>query len=150
MNRFRQSLPFALLSLLLASISLGCGAGSGGPETFPLTGTVTYQNKPVPAGRIDLLPDPSQGNAGPAGYAEIKDGAYDTSRSGRGTVGGAYVAVITGSSSAETPQVLGDEELLSQSQPSSELFRDVRISINLPKEASKQDFQIPVQAAANR
>lgn len=136
--------------LAITAFSLGCGDGREKPQTFHVSGNVTFQGKPVPAGRIDFIPDASAGNSGVAGYAEIANGAYDTSRTGKGTTGGAQVAVISGAVSPDAPQALSDEELANNPPPSTALFRDFRAPIELPMAAAKQDFQVPDSAAARR
>ncbi len=81
-------LSAALLPLLLA----GCG---GGPVNYQVSGTVTYDGKPVPVGEVVFEPDTSKGNNGPGSVADIKDGKYTTT-SGKGVVGGAYIIRVTG------------------------------------------------------
>src|SRR5688572_598759 len=89
MPRFTTS----LLIGICAAFASGC---SSGPATFELSGTVTFNGQPVPAGRIDFFPDFAQGNDGPQGYAFIKDGAFDTRKGGKGHAGGPMVVKIEG------------------------------------------------------
>ena len=69
--------------LISGSLALvGCGgAVESGPPRFRLSGKVTFDGKPVPAGTIYFEPA-----TGPAGSAQIKDGQYDTAN---GMAGGA-------------------------------------------------------------
>src|SRR5579859_6839792 len=56
-NRFRVSLPAALVAVTLMALLSACGGSAPNPVvTIPLTGTVTdaYSGKPVPAARIKL------------------------------------------------------------------------------------------------
>ena len=78
---------FALASCFVA----GCGG-----KVYHVSGKVTYKGQPVPAGRIYFNPDGSKGNKeGGSGFADIKDGAYDTSASGgRGLEGPGAVWVL--------------------------------------------------------
>lgn len=46
----RNLLPFLILFLVV----LGCGRS--GPETYPVTGTVSYQGKPLPLGIVMFVP----------------------------------------------------------------------------------------------
>lgn len=49
-----------------------CGCGDAGPPTYPVSGVVSYQGKPLPAGVILFRP-----KQGPATSAEIgPDGRY--------------------------------------------------------------------------
>src|SRR5205807_6772258 len=86
----RPGLCAALVAACLAAP--GCG-GSRGVE---VSGEVTFDGKPVPAGRIYFNPDVTKGNDGPQGYAEIHDGKFDTSKGGKGACGGPTVVVISG------------------------------------------------------
>jgi len=61
----RRLLPLPLAALLSAA-ALGCGPGKA-----PVSGSVTLDGKPLPAGTIAFLPAKGQGAS-----AEIKDGAY--------------------------------------------------------------------------
>ena len=80
----------ALLSLATA----GCG---GGPKMYPVSGTVTYDGKPLPAGQISFEADVTKGHDGPQGMAYIKDGRFDTAQQkGKGVLGGPYVIRIQG------------------------------------------------------
>lgn len=80
----------------LILLGLGCLAGCGGGDDVArdhIKGTVQYDGKPVPAGRIYF--DPAPGNSGPQGFTDIKDGKYDT-RQGKGAAGGAMIVRIEG------------------------------------------------------
>jgi hypothetical protein len=72
---------------------LGCGGGSDG-RTANISGTVTFNGSPVTVGTIQFRPAATDG--GPAGYADIVDGQYDTSVTGKGVSGGSYVVLING------------------------------------------------------
>ncbi|MEX1039113.1 MAG: hypothetical protein WDZ51_00680 [Pirellulaceae bacterium] len=138
-----------VLTIGLVSLcgALGCGADDSGSR-FQLSGTVTYEGKPVPFGRIDFVPDSTAGNSGPAGYADIVDGKYDTSKTGKGTSGGAYVANVSGSSAPPVVQTVGDEEFFKNPPAvTTSLFQNVRIKTDIPKETSTIDFEVP--SAAN-
>lgn len=113
----------------------GCGGGSAdGPSRYELSGSVTYDGKPVPFGQIIFAPDSAAGNSGPQGFAEIRDGNYETA-DGKGTVGGPHVVQITGFGSDPST---GTEE-----NPVPSLFSDYQTKADLPKEDSTMDFQVP-------
>src|SRR5262245_56260581 len=83
------------VSALACCLALGCG---GGRAVYSISGNVTFSGKPIPVGRIYFSPDSSKGNIGLTGYADIKEGKYDSSVSGgRGIAGGATVVRIEGS-----------------------------------------------------
>src|SRR5207245_327431 len=66
-------------------------------------GKVTFNGKPLPAGRIFFLPNAAKGNSGRGGFADIKDGAYDTRHKGGPTPGGALIVRIDGFDGKTTP-----------------------------------------------
>lgn len=115
---------------------LGCGlsgCGESGPKLYHTHGRVTLAGQPVPAGQIFFDPDLAQGNDGPAGFAFIKNGEYDTRLDGRPHVGGAQqvrIQAFDGKPGNELP--LG--RMLVPEYPT---------PVELPKAHSEKDFDIP-------
>lgn len=123
------------IALALAA-ALGFSAGCGKPKVprYNLSGTVTYQGKPVPAGRILFEPDIRKGNDGPQGYSDIKEGKYGTDRFGKGAVSGPLVVTIIGT----TGEGASEANLLGRP-----LFPRYQTTIDLPEEAMEYDFEVP-------
>jgi hypothetical protein len=117
----------------LATLLAGCG--EKGPARQDVSGKVTFNGIPVPAGQIVFEPDSAAGNKGPAGFAEIRDGQYDTAGA-QGTVGGPHVARITGLEA----RPVGNATV-------NPLFNTYEARVDLGQEASTQDFDVPVTAA---
>lgn len=117
--------------------SVGCNR-TGGPARYELSGSITYDGKPVPVGSILFAPDTSKGNDGPGASADIIDGVYKT-RAKDGTVGGPHVATISGYEKKE-----GEISPL-ESPMGKPLLMNVRISVDLPKQTATHDFAIPAQ-----
>ncbi len=115
---------FALAVSLMASV--GCSR-----THHPLSGTVTFDDKPVPTGEILLTPDTGRGNRAPSVVVEISHGKYSTPPE-RGQWGGAYKAVLSGF----TP---GGKKTL---------FYNHEVEIDLPVGASTYDFVVPASAAS--
>ena len=116
----------------LAAVLLpGCGPSGAG--RYDVSGAVTYDGQPVPAGLVIFEPDASKGNTGPASYATIQQGRYAT-QPGEGAVGGPILVRIMGRDgdpSSETPQ-------------GRMLFpREYQTNINLPQENTTHDFDVP-------
>lgn len=85
-----------LLAMIVAALAAGCGSSAdSGPERFELTGEVRVQGQPVPRGEVQLIPDSSAGNSGPASLARIRDGQFET-EPGKGIVGGEYIVEVSG------------------------------------------------------
>ncbi len=78
-------------------------------------------------------PDKSKGNSGPASFAKIKDGKYDTQTDGEGCVGGPHVVRITALDGAAQPD--SPDGVL--------LCPEYSTSVDLPKEKTTKDFDIP-------
>jgi len=124
---------WGLLGLLIAGAIVAAGCTSGEP-IYDLSGAVTYQGKPVPAGSIVFEPDGSKGNKGPAGYAKIKAGRYDTrEEDGKGTVGGPHHVRILGLDGVPRGELLNGTPL----------FPEYTTSADLPKADGTQDFDVP-------
>lgn len=122
---------WAVLALGLA-LAAGCG---GGEKLYDVSGTVTYDGgKPVPAGMVYFDPDPTRGGSGTQGFANVKDGRYDTAVDGKGVRGGGgYVIRVfgyDGKSANEAP--LG--------QP---LFPEYEFRKELPKEKTDLPIEVP-------
>jgi len=59
---------------IVAAIFGGCGGGDRGPERVVVSGTVTYNGKPVSEGMIRFVPD--EKSPVPSAGAPITDGKY--------------------------------------------------------------------------
>jgi hypothetical protein len=121
---------------VLAVVFAGA-AGCGGGPPYHVAGKVTFDGKPLPLGRIYFDPDPGQQNTGPSGYTDIVDGEYDTSRAGKGVSGGATVVRIQGFK----------KEGADASGFGAPLFQEYTVRVELPRDHSTKDFDIPAKAA---
>lgn len=131
---------FALLLALTSTLTcFGCGGGgTGGPTRFPVSGKVTYKGQPIPTGFIMFTPDPGQGNSGPGTGAPIKNGVFETEK-GKGTVGGPHRVEITGFDGIPFTE---EGEEMTDGKP---LFPKYQTTLDLPKNASEQTFEVPDQ-----
>ena len=119
----------------------GCG-GQDGPLRFDLSGTVTYNGKPVPFGYIEFAPDTIQGNRGPGTSAAIRNGQYST-MAGRGTIGGPHVATIYGFDNVASQKAKGPQGQQIFNQMGKPLFAAADIKADLPKQTAVHDFLVP-------
>lgn len=117
--------------VVCGSLVLGC-AKSDGLERFKLSGTVTYDGQPVPQGEIQFTPNSREGNPGPGTFLKIENGYYETDL-GKGVLGGPYGVRIVGY----------DGKANSESDLGVSLFTPYSEKVDLPKEDSTKDFQIP-------
>ena len=125
------------LLVLIMCVALGmAGCGGSQRELYHVSGTVTLDGEPVPAGFVSLVPDISAGNDGTQGYAEISSGEFDTSITGKGVTGGAYVLHVRGFVPPEG------------STPGRMLFREYEQLLQLPAADSRQDIAVPASARA--
>ncbi|MEW4564553.1 hypothetical protein AB1K70_18575 [Bremerella sp. JC770] len=132
-----QALACTWLLLILAAA--GCNAAQS--DTFHVSGQVTFDGQPVPAGTILFQPDKAQGASGPAGLAIIRDGQFDTAaQGGRGTTGGAQRVQISGLDGK--PVAMGPQGV--------PLFPDHNETILLPQADSTHDFDIAKKPGRRR
>jgi hypothetical protein len=140
---FRQSLPALLVRIvpvLAGCLALGCG----GDGTYRVSGKITFNGQPVPAGKIYFMPDGAKGNSGPTGFADIRDGSYDTAAAGgRGAPSGPVIIAVEGIDPSGPPP---------KADPSGEvtakvLFPRYELTADLPKSASTKDIDVPASAA---
>ena len=61
----RGSSGLAAAVLLISLALAGCAGKEPTPETLPVTGTVTYKGKPLPAGSITFYPESGMPGSGP-------------------------------------------------------------------------------------
>jgi hypothetical protein len=121
----------AILPLPILVHTTGCG--ESGPKVYHVSGSVSYEGQPVPAGTVLFQPDASQGCNGPAGLASIHGGEYDTAKEdGKGVVGGPHLIRIVGLDGKPA-------EMAPEGAP---LFPDYTTTLDLPQEDSTHDFAV--------
>jgi hypothetical protein len=123
------------------AFAAGCvfvsGCGQSGPAMHHISGSITFDGKPIESGRIDFLPDPEKKNDGPQGFAFIKSGKYDTRNEGQGHAGGPIIVRIEGfDGKTDNPKWFGNR-----------IFAAYDIPADLPKKDSEQSFDVPASAA---
>lgn len=99
----------------LALMLLVVGCGNSEPQPSNIQGTATFAGKPIVYGQLQLIPDASKQMSGPAGEAEIIDGKFDTSLSGRGVFLGPYEIRVTAWEERPAPSST-DETAVSQAK----------------------------------
>ncbi|QDS86631.1 hypothetical protein EC9_08040 [Rosistilla ulvae] len=111
----------------------GCGGSDNG--TYDISGTVSYDGKPVSLGYISFEPDAAASNSGPGSMVKIQDGRYQ-SKSGKGLVGGAYVIRVTGLDGKPGPDGLGEGE---------PLFKEYVMKQEFVRESTVLEIDVPVE-----
>lgn len=136
------------LSAVAPAVLAACFlCGCGGEEGYNVSGNVTFDGKPIPAGTIYFIPDTAKSNTGATGYAKIENGHFDTAApGGKPTAGGAMMVGIEGIDPAAkgTPEK-GDtsgEELVKS------LFPYYQTGAELPKSDTTMDFEVPADAVS--
>jgi len=120
------------LILVACVLAMGCGG-----KATRVWGTVTFAGKPIPRGKIYFTPDQSKSNTGAPGYADIKDGNFDTgAQGGQAAPAGAVIVRIEG---FEEIAPVGDIT----TKP---LFFPYETPADLPKGRSSQTFDVPATA----
>lgn len=120
----------AALAAATAAATAGCG---GEEKLYNVSGTVTYNGKPIPKGLIFFDPDSTKGGSGSQGFANILNGQYTTADKGRGVRGGAYNIRISGFDGKEA-----NEAPFGQT-----LFPEYGVNKDLPKADSELNIDVP-------
>jgi len=138
--RARLVLPGALFALASCFV-VGCGS-----KTYHVSGKVTFKGAPVPAGRLYFTPDGSKGNkSGGSGFADIKDGNYDTSATGgRGLEGPGPVKVMIEGYDPNAPATRNEKSGDEVRKPLFPRF-ETTAEVNDPK--TTKDFDVSATAA---
>lgn len=102
------------LLLVLSFLAMGCGESY--PETYPVTGTVTYNGKPVEGANVALVPsDPAVRSAGgmtdARGSFSVKT-YFDSEHQSEGAMPGDYGISVSKPGVVETPAGLKPEEAM--------------------------------------
>lgn len=81
-----------VVTLFLLS-TLGCGGA--GVERHDVSGTATFDGKPIVFGEIEFISRHAEGIEAPSGSATIDNGEYDTSNAGQGIIAGPHEIRVT-------------------------------------------------------
>jgi hypothetical protein len=136
----RPSVYFShVASLVVLLLAVGCGK-----EGNRISGKISFDGKPVPAGKIYFTPDSSKGNSGAPGYADIVDGQYDTALpGGRGASSGAMVVAIEGIDPASKPAGGADS---GEDVTATVLFARYETNLDIAEGDTVQDIEVPLEA----
>jgi len=122
---------------LFGTLLLGCGNS----DLTHVSGKVTFKGAPVPAGKVYILPDGSKGNTGPSGFADIKDGQYDTKLpGGKAAPKGAVIFAVEGIDPVPPPNAGPDVT-------TTVLFPRYEVSGEVTPSTNTKDIDVPATAA---
>lgn len=125
-----------VLAAVLGVLCLPSGCNRQPAGRYAVNGTVTFDGKPVPVGRVFLEPDPEAGNRGPQAIAPIRNGGFAT-QPRQGAVAGTVII-----------EVQGYDGVPSGSYPDGmPLFPPYRTKQELPKQSSTIAIDVPASAA---
>lgn len=129
----------ACLILLAAVISSGCGPR----DRYALSGSVTFDGKPIPAGTITFVPFGAGKPGRTAAFCEIKAGKYDT-KTGRNPGSGPHRVMISGCDGVPYQSQMG--EIVENHPMGKQLFPTHLVEIDVPeKNGSVFDFAVPAK-----
>lgn len=130
----RLSRLLLTIGVFVFALSLaGCGKTES-ENVVQVSGTAAYQGQPIPMGMIIFEPDSAKGNRGPQGYADIKDGKFDTRSSGKGVAAGPLIVRITGGDG------VAPEAFSPLGKP---LFAEQTTKVNVSRDAAVLTLDIP-------
>ena len=119
----------ACLCLLLTVCLVGCDDAPAGPATFKVSGKVTFDGEPVPAGMVIFVKE--KGNVRVA--CAIEDGYYET-QDGKGHLGGKYSVQIDAKDGVKTDVSFNGTPMWSSGWAT---------EVDLSEASEKKDFDIP-------
>ncbi len=141
---------WAMMGAGLSLMMLGCG-GSSGPELIEVSGTASYQSKPIQDGVIKFIP--IAGSQAPTRTVPIKEGAYKAT--GRAALGvGTYkieITAFTGEPANTKSYPVSDAESeKNQPKPREQILPEKyntkstieELTINSGSEAITKDFKL--------
>lgn len=118
--------------------------GCGGTPGNRVSGTVTFDGRPVPAGKIYFKPDADAGGQGATGFADIVAGRYDTGLAAARNVGtGPMVVVVEGIDPQPGPAGGDSADVTTRL-----LFQGHELRVDVPAGAFTLDIAVPAEAAA--
>ncbi|UUO04593.1 hypothetical protein M4951_14465 [Blastopirellula sp. J2-11] len=126
------SIPIAVIALM----GSGCSQREDSHGTI-VTGEVSFQGDPVPAGIVKLEPDASRGGRGRAYYAEISNGRYATEEF---VPSGPMLLTITGYDGVE----VGDSTEGLHFKMGTSLFLPYHTKEEIHESNAQLDFEIPL------
>ena len=131
----RLSKRKSLVQVVFAAVAVGvllAGCGRDGPRRYRIEGEVIYSGQPVKAGRVIFEPDTDAGNSGPAAYADIRSGRYET-LDGMGCIGGPHVVRVICLTGVAEGNELAEGRMLCP---------EYRETIDVPTKNSEHDIHI--------
>jgi hypothetical protein len=132
---------------ILFALGIAC-LGCGGDGSYRVSGKVTFKGQAVPSGKIYFMPDASKRNTGPTGFADIKDGHYDTSmRNCRGSVSGPIIIAVEGIDPNAPPDKPKKGEEVSAEATGKLLFQRYEIKFEMPQASTVKDIEVPAEAS---
>jgi hypothetical protein len=123
-----------LLTVILVIGNVLFITGCGGTKTYPLTGKVTFDGKPIPRGTVTFLPKTNQTNTGSYSMAIVKDGNFKIEKGKLGLIEGTYAVIVTGMDGIA-------EEFHPEGLP---LFADYRTEFVFNEGMLQFDIEVPV------
>ena len=126
---------FLIFSLPLAvALFFTIGCGPKGPVTYPISGTVLFDGKPVVEGMILFTPASEKGNTGRQSSVVIVDGKFGmSSKSKPRLVQGPFWVTLDGYSEPHPG---------TESDPRKPLFREYNVEFDMPDKAYTLDISI--------
>lgn len=124
--------------LLTACVTAGCGPS----DRYALSGSVTFDGKPIPAGTITFLPFGGGKPGRTAGFCKIKAGTYAT-KTGRNPGSGPHRVMISGCDGVPYQSRMG--EIVEDQSMGKQMFPTHLIIIDVPeKSGTVFDFAVPI------
>lgn len=133
-----------VVGCVLAALPISLtGCGDGGPPRYHISGMITFEGKPVPAGAISFIPVGETETVRGPGFCRFTAGRYE-SRSGRSPGSGSYRVLIDGYDGVPFEVKLGEE--IEEHPMGKPIFSTHIVEVDLPpKHGGSFDFDIPAE-----
>lgn len=132
-----RQLPYLLAVgwLILVASTLGCGP-AGDPNRIIVLGTVSYDGQPVPSGRIIVEPNFAAGGTGPADYAWIESGRFETPK---GVHKGPVIVTVEGYEAKPIEKIVNDDLV----EIKTYLFQGFTVNDEIQPDQKQIDIVVP-------
>jgi hypothetical protein len=127
------------LCFVSAALLVAGGCGEKTLDRIRISGTVTYEGKPVEFGAIFFEPTESVGKIAPTVYLPVRGGKYDSEDNG--PIKGKYRVTVGGMDKSK--ETKDDDGITNTPQ----LFPDYKFEVEIPPPDNKLDVEVPVAKA---
>ena len=129
---------FTIVALLLSFV--GCEGAAPSFDRAAVSGTVTANGEPLPAGSVRFIP--TEANQGQMVFAPIKEGAYALSANEGPAVGRCRVEITAMRKTGETEEVDGVKQEIEEQYIPAKYNIESSLFVEIKPGANQHDFEL--------